>query len=321
MQKNTSRTASLVEAGILSAIAVVFALINLYTPFLGAFLNVVWPVPLIILGVRHGLRWSGLSLLTAGTIVALLVNPLQSLLLVIGLGFIGLTLGWSIRKNNPPLLTIGIGSIVSFIAKILVFALIFLLVGVNPLDVSPETVTKITDDVINFYRSMGVSEADLERNRAMMEPVFELMRVILPAGIILASFIDTFINFWVSQKILRRLGSHVPDLPAFRNLVFPQSILLFYGLSLLSIYFFREQQPLETYHRIAINFNMLCGLPILLQGVAVAWSHIDGTRWANVLRGLLLGSLFVTQFMPLAMVFLGIADFVMDFRKLRPPRG
>ena len=175
------------------------------------------------------------------------------------------------------------------------------------------------EDVVGFYRSLGVSEAELEQNRVIMAGMLEMMKMILPAGMVMASFADTFVNFWIAKKILRRLGTYIPDLPAFRELLLPQSILLFYGLSLLVLYLCREQQQLAGWFRLAVNFNMLCTVPILLQGLAVCWFNIHKRNWPGFLRGILLACLFTIQFMPLLMIFLGMADFVMDFRKLRHP--
>ena len=45
------------ESGILSAITVVMALIGVYVPVVGWVAALVWPLPIILLIVRHGLRW------------------------------------------------------------------------------------------------------------------------------------------------------------------------------------------------------------------------------------------------------------------------
>ena len=50
------KTSAMVEAGILAAIAIVMALISMYVPVLGAFVNFVWPLPIVICGCRHGLK-------------------------------------------------------------------------------------------------------------------------------------------------------------------------------------------------------------------------------------------------------------------------
>ena len=53
------KTSAMVEAGIMAAIAIVFALINMYVPFVGMFLNFIWPLPIILCGMRHGMRQRG----------------------------------------------------------------------------------------------------------------------------------------------------------------------------------------------------------------------------------------------------------------------
>ena len=44
------KTSAMVEAGILAAIAIVMALISMYVPVAGVFVNFVWPLPIIISG-------------------------------------------------------------------------------------------------------------------------------------------------------------------------------------------------------------------------------------------------------------------------------
>ena len=46
------KTSAMVEAGILAAVAIVMALISMYVPVLGAFVNFVWPLPIVICGWR-----------------------------------------------------------------------------------------------------------------------------------------------------------------------------------------------------------------------------------------------------------------------------
>ena len=70
------KTSAMVEAGILAAIAIVMALISMYVPVLGAFVNFVWPLPIVICGCRHGLKWSIMTLLVATIIIAMNSSPL-----------------------------------------------------------------------------------------------------------------------------------------------------------------------------------------------------------------------------------------------------
>ena len=60
------KTSAMVEAGILAAIAIVFALISTYVPVLGMLVNFIWCLPIILCGMRNGLRWSIMTLAVSG---------------------------------------------------------------------------------------------------------------------------------------------------------------------------------------------------------------------------------------------------------------
>ena len=99
------KTSAMVEAGILSAIAIVMALIAMYVPVIGAFVNFVWPLPIIICGMRHGFKYSVMTLIVATIIVAIVISPIQAFFLGAIFGLLGLILGVlygmvTTRKNN-----------------------------------------------------------------------------------------------------------------------------------------------------------------------------------------------------------------------------
>ena len=84
------KTSAMVEAGILAAVAIVMALISMYVPVLGAFVNFVWPLPIVICGCRHGLKWSIMTLLVATVIIAMIISPINAFFLAAIFGLFGL---------------------------------------------------------------------------------------------------------------------------------------------------------------------------------------------------------------------------------------
>lgn len=50
---------------------------------IGAFINLIWPVPIILLGVRHGYKWSMMATAVAGILIAILVHPLHAVAVVL----------------------------------------------------------------------------------------------------------------------------------------------------------------------------------------------------------------------------------------------
>lgn len=67
------KTSEMVEAGILAAIAVLFAILGTYLPVLGVIFNFLWAVPVAVCGMRNGLRWSIMTLIVAGAVIGSLL--------------------------------------------------------------------------------------------------------------------------------------------------------------------------------------------------------------------------------------------------------
>lgn len=68
------KTSEMVEAGILAAIAVLFAILGTYLPVLGVIFNFLWAVPVAVCGMRNGLRWSIMTLIVAGAVIGSLLG-------------------------------------------------------------------------------------------------------------------------------------------------------------------------------------------------------------------------------------------------------
>ena len=96
------KTSAMVEAGILAAIAIVFAIISMYVPVIGSFINFLWPLPIAICGMRNGLRWSVMTLIVADIAVAVLISPLHAFSLLAAFSLVGLTLGECMRRGYKP---------------------------------------------------------------------------------------------------------------------------------------------------------------------------------------------------------------------------
>ena len=78
-----TRVTSMTESGLLAAITVVMALIGVYVPLLGTVAVLMWPLPILVLIVRHGLRWGVMAVVVSGVLTAALVEPVVSLRLAL----------------------------------------------------------------------------------------------------------------------------------------------------------------------------------------------------------------------------------------------
>lgn len=317
----SNKANSMVEAGILSALIVILSAIGTYVPALGFFLFILWPVPLIVLGVRHGFKWNLMALTVSALLLSILITPLSTIVLVGGWGFTGLVLGWCIKERKPLWTTMVYSTIVLTISTIFVFALNFFVLGVDPTVLIPQAIENSIETSTEIYRSMGMPEDVIKQNLQTLTQVIGFMKILLPSMIFLSSVSMSMLNIYVGRKLLKRLGTHLEDygIPKFKEWVFPDTLLFFYGATLVVLFILRGQER-SLLFAINANISIITSIPMIIQGLCVVWYIVEKKNWPGFLKGMTVALLFIQPFVQYGVLFIGMLDYSFDFRKIRPPR-
>ena len=106
------KTSEMVEAGILAAIAVLFAILGTYLPVLGVIFNFLWAVPV--------------TLIVAGAVIGSLLGPVQALSVMAMFGLLGLALGECMYRGYTPAKTLVYSSAATFVSILLSMGLAML---------------------------------------------------------------------------------------------------------------------------------------------------------------------------------------------------
>ncbi|MDF2568789.1 MAG: hypothetical protein K0R55_393 [Sporomusa sp.] len=317
MQKAPVRP--VVEGGVLTAVAILFALISTYVPVVGAFVNLIWPVPIILLGVRHGYKWSILAVVASGIIISLLMHPLTAVSVVVGFGLIGIALGYALRQGFSPGKTLMLGSAASLVSKAAVIAISAAVMGFNPLNLQAEAMVKGLEQAMEFYRGMGMKAEDLAQMEASMRPMMDLMKIILPAGFVLAAVVDTFLNFQVAKAVLARLGQRIEPFPPFRQWSMPRSTVYALAVALVAIYWGKSRE-IELLYNAGMNLQIITTMVLFVQGLAVFYFLADKYNLSRLVRGIILFLIFSNGIFMQALIIGGAFDLIFDYRQLRAPR-
>mgnify|MGYP003369121471 FL=1 len=314
------KTSAMVQAGILAAVAIVMALISMYVPVLGAFVNFVWPLPIIICGCRHGLKWSIMTLLVATIIIAMIISPVNAFFLAAIFGLLGLILGECMRRHLPPMKMMFYGSIGAVIALILNIVLSFWVLGMNPIDMMFSSFHESLGQLAMYYREHGMSEVEIKKIVAEYEELLRMMKIIMPGAFLLCAPLMAFVNYVAAKKILTKLGETFEAFPPFTMLTIPGWVLWPYGLSLLAVTYYYQTNQSSWMYLLSVNIQTVCSFLFVFQGIVLLYWFIDKHRkprwWANV--GLVL--MFAVPIFSQIMVYVGAFDVVFDFRKIRDKR-
>ena len=293
------KTSAMVEAGILAAIAIVFAIISMYVPVIGSFINFLWPLPIAICGMRNGLRWSVMTLIVADIAVAVLISPLHAFSLLAAFGLVGLTLGECMRRGYKPFKLMLISSVACLISIGASFLIALYIMGIQPVDMMFTSLEEAARESVGYYQSMGMSQTEIDAAVKSNAEMLRMMRLIMPGAFFLCAPIIAFVNYLAARKILSKLGVAFEEFPPFTQWNVPGWMLWPYGISLLQV---------------------ISSVFFVLQGIALIYWWLEKNNkpkwWGTVSVALL----FFVQIFSQIIVFVGAFDLVFDFRNLSGKR-
>jgi uncharacterized protein YybS (DUF2232 family) len=310
-----ANTKSLVEGALLAAINIILSIMALYMPILGTFATLVWPVPIVILGIRHGLRTSILSTVVAGIFVAILSGPFQAVNIVISFGLIGIAMGWAINKKLSPFKVLSIGGAASLISKVALVFITMLVIGINPLTEEINLLKESFSMAGSLYEKLGMDPQTVETTIESFTRSLELLPLVIPGVFIMASALDTFLTYIVTKAVLSRMGQRLEDLTPFWLWRFPDFTVAFFLFGNLLV-LLETYWPVGVLKAIGMNIVLVFGFVFFIQGFSLLAFFLGKYDVAKPLRLLIV---FFVLFNPLflqILFFAGLFDILFNFRKI-----
>lgn len=310
------RTNSMVEGAIFAAIAIVFNLVFAYIPLAGVFLQLVMPLPIVICGMRNGLRWSILSTVVATVIVAMVVNPIHALFFIAVFGIMGIVLGECMHRHLAPgklLLYSSLGAVVS-IALNMVLALYVM--GINPVTMM---FTSLDDAVPQIGATLASSGMDPETAAGFMHQMKEnvsMMKLILPGAMLLVAPLLVLVNYWAGRKVLSRMGERFEGFPPADRWGFPVWVAGAYIVGLFAIQFFNTDK--ESWQFIlAANVWAISSMLLVVQGLVLLYWYLKKNGKPGWVFKVAFAACMLIPLFALIMTYVGGYDILFDVRELR----
>lgn len=310
-------TQQLVELGLFSALMVVGIIGAMYIPVLGTAMLLVLPLPVIVLSQKHtfvnALLASGAAMILAGFII----GPVSTLAIALPAFSVGMAAGVTMRKRHPYSIVIAAAGAAGAVAFFVMIALESQIFGITLEGLVDENIRMMID----MQRQVGgmMSGGDPETVSKVieqMEALGEVMKLLVPAGLIAVSTAYAAINVVISFGILRRLKlSHRKPDP-FERFHYPRHLAYAAVAMMLLAYIFSQMGIIQE-KLIMANFEVLFALIFSVQG----FSLIYGFTKIRIGKGgsiAVIVILIVFQMFPIVSM-LGFADALFDLRRLNQP--
>lgn len=283
-----------------------------------------WPVPLIVVGVRRGYFAGLLSLIVSGMLIGFLFQPLTGIILVVTNLFLVIGLSFGLRKRLDLFENILI-SAGSVLLSIMLFLKAYsFIAGQSAFDVLWQfTREAITNGGVDFnklllmYHEMGLFN-NFTTAAQLAEFLIGQMQLIIPAAIIIISLVYGMVIFIVSRLIVKRFGYEVIPIPAFADWVMPKGMGSGF-LALLLVTFLGSGLEIANFEVVQLTVTSLILLIFTVQGLAVLWFFLKAGRVPSVIRWLLVIFIYFVINMLLTynigLAILGIFDHTFGLRR------
>lgn len=305
-------TQALTEGAIMAGITTLLGVLSYYVPFL-MLLAFVWPIPIVILGKRHGIEISILSTIAATGILVILINPVYAVQLGLMFGLLGITLGYAYQKEMSIPKTILLGYVIALVSIVLLLQFYDLVTGINFIDEFSQMIEVSLEQYTNIFRKSGMDQSLIDETITQAERTLKKMVQLLPMMLLITPMIITIINMFLSERLLKRLGYKVKKIPPFWNWMLPNHASLgLFGMVLIIA--LGQYLGIAKFDMVYLNLISLIFFAFFVQGLAVVAYYFHQKK---VSKAFWIIGFILIQIMPLLTTFvqfLGLFDVLFHFR-------
>lgn len=312
-----NNTKALVESSILTVIAIVLMLMNIYLPAFFVIGFFIWPIPITLIYVKHGIKFSILSFIITYIITALSFEPVSVFGIMVIFGLVAIVLGYCIKSEKPATISIFIMAGAEFLFIIIIFEIFQLVIGQDIISSGIKSVIQSYATAKSMYLQLGMSKASVNKMMASL-PTEAMMKMVLPASFIIISIVIVFLLYLFTQIILKRLKYNISEIKPLSEWYIPSKvsfgIILIFGISALLMLMGIKNG--ENYY---INANIIFISAFTVNALAFVSAFLKKRKVAKVIRWIVI---ILCILLPINnfIYFLGIFDYMLDFRKLDKAR-
>ena len=283
---NYTSTRSVVESGILTALMIVFAMIGLSVPMLGFFGSILVPMTIAVVGVRHGFRWSILSVVSAVIAIAFLLGPLTALIEGGVFGVIGILIGYGLRKQWSVSRLLIFPAIVLMLAVVVQFWASAWVMNLDPAQMWTSLGEQLEETMRDMYVNQGLSEEQIGVAMDSLQDQLSIMKKVLVAGLFCSGIAISYIINYLTRLVLDRIGTYeIPEIPTIQGWRIPDWALHIFLVGLIS-YFVKQYVPFLEY--IGYNLMYLGGIMLFIRGISCIWRISKSYTSSRLVRWIVL---------------------------------
>lgn len=275
-----------------------------------------YPVPFVILGVKHKTKYNIYSIIASSVLIGILIDIFAGILIFLVFGLISITITYMINKKYKPQQILIGGTIVTIVTTLLTVVISGYITGVSFFTQINTFLTENMKLQLDILREMEFSTQQLYMIKDFLMATVEYIIIIIPTTLIISSVFIVYINYWMSTAILKRLGFKTVEVPRFMFFNLPSNIIMGSVVIIAAALVIRYMK-LFYYETIFINTIIIISFVFFMQGLSVLVFLMNKRNIHKVTKFILIFIIIINVPLSLIITFIGLLDVILNFRKLK----
>lgn len=307
---------ALAEGLLTTVLMIVLATLGLILPWLFFLSGLLFPIPLIIMVFRHGLKKALLAVVVAYTVLVLaLADYFTVTLFFAQFCSVAIFFGLLFRNKIPAGKSLFAGVVLAALITIAALALISSATDLTLNTIENQFNMQMEKNLELYQKSYEISQQQQDEMRQSMHTFVKYMVMLLPGSLIIGAMLSTLFTFLITRVILIRLKHNILPLPPFSHWTFPWHTVwgVIIGLALMIV---GDRYGLGIMAIIGKNILYVFGFSFFLLGVAVAVYYYKKLSIPKIIKWLIIVLALLFPATPYLLAAVGVLDPLVDIRKL-----
>lgn len=275
-----------------------------------------YPVPFVILGVKHKTKYNIYSIIASSILIGILTDIFTGITIFLVFGLISVTITYMINKNYKPQQILIGGTMAAILTILLIVILIGYITGVSFFVQLSNFLTDTAKFQLDILKEMEIPSQELAMFKELLMATIEYVIIVIPATFIISSVFIVYINYWMATAILKRLGYKTVEVPSFIHFRLPSNIIMG-SLVIIAAALAIRYMKLFYYETIFINTLIILSFVFFMQGLSVVVFLMDKRNMHRITKAILIILIIMNVPLSLIITFIGLLDVLLDFRKLK----
>lgn len=278
------------------AVILGLSLLGIIFPFFSFAAALIWPVPVVYLALKQGLKRAALMIAAAAVLNGMLISPVLGLITVAGFGFVGFVMAGALLENLSSFRVLLFTVLAAVASNFLLITGISLGMGYG-----------IQEGIRNALLETLLPLLDNGEMSVLIQMQLELIMRLMPGLIVISGLISGILNYYIVHWFLKAKNMKIKVYQTVDRWRFPAGLLT---AAIVLALLFREQ-------RVMLNLGVIVFFLVFLQGFGVGLFYVIRKSSSLFWRWIYVFFVIVIPLLPPLLLLLGLIDLWFDIRKLK----